>query len=104
VIYSEEEQPEYESNDCTGQAYTEGYAFSGIKTNLIRTGNSSSSYGIVQDSASSQTKTMSSVMVFDEGALTYSCVDTPDNPTSNAYAITPVSLPFTMPVTTPLKF
>lgn len=92
----------FESSDCTGQAYTFNDLNSNdAKTNLIRTG--SSSYGIVQDNASAQTKTASSIKQYDLATDTFSCQDITDA-TDSYYEISSVSLPFSTPLDNPFKF
>jgi hypothetical protein len=92
----------YESNDCTGQAYTFDDANSSdLKTNLLRVG--STSYGIVQNNTSPQTKTAGSIQQYDYSADTFNCNDIADA-TDSYYEISSVSLPFTTPLERPFKF
>lgn len=90
----------FQSGNCSGQAYTNDNPHSGTKLNLIRTG--SSSYGIVQNNASTQTITIGSLNEYDISTDSFTCNSTAD--TGSLYQISSASLPFTVPLTGPFKF
>lgn len=91
----------FASDDCTGTAYTFDDHHSGVKTELIRTGDSS--YGIVQDNATAQSITIGSINQYDLTSDSFSCNDISDT-TDSFYAISSVSLPFDLPLASPFKF
>jgi hypothetical protein len=93
--------PYYQSDDCTGAAYTYNDPHEGIKTNLIRTNDSS--YATVQNNTTPQSLNMSSIRQYDLSTDTFNCNDITDA-VDSFYSLTTASLPFTMPLATPLKF
>lgn len=91
----------FESDDCTGQPYTYNDPHAGLKTVVLRVGDSD--YGVVADSSTPSTKTIGSLQQYDTATDTFSCNDVTDY-SETVYPIDSVSLPFSMPLASPLKF
>jgi hypothetical protein len=91
----------FQSNDCTGSAYTYNDPHNGMKTSLIRV--NTSTYAVVQDNASAQNITVSSIRQYDLSTDSFTCQDI-DDAADTFYTLTSASLPFTMPLVGPFKF
>lgn len=91
----------YATSNCTGQGYFADDIGFTAKTKLLYV--NTGSYGIVQDTAQKQNASFSSQLSYDPGSDTFSCLSFA--PQSFAlYPITAVTLPFSTPLTAPLKY
>jgi hypothetical protein len=86
----------YQSTDCSGQSYIQSTI--AAKLRLFRVG--PDSYAIIQDSAQPQTMTVGSIGNSNDNGVT--C--TARTISATGYIPTPVTLPFSTPVATPMRF
>lgn len=94
--------PVFQSSDCSGQPYDSNSPSSGAKLYLSRWNNGTSNvYAVDSNTSTASTINVNSALNTSDGE-TFSCQAITDTETD--YPFTIVSLPFTTPIASPLKF
>ncbi|HEX8763307.1 MAG TPA: hypothetical protein VF733_06160 [Candidatus Saccharimonadales bacterium] len=97
--------PSYSSTDCTGTGYVQSTSITPVKTVLFRSLHiGTPTHFIVADSAQPASVTIRSSMSNGAYGEPDVCQTYEQSWEGSYYAITPVTLPFTTPLSTPFKF
>jgi hypothetical protein len=97
--------PSYSSTDCTGTGYVQSTSITPVKTVLFRSLHMGPpTHFVVADDAQPSSVTIRSGMSNGAYGEPDICQTYEQSWVGDYYAITPVTLPFTLPVSTPFKF